>query len=351
MLSKSMYTEEYIRDLQKQTGNDPTLLETVIYAFGLLEAIRNVGLSFCFKGGTALMVLLNNPKRLSTDIDIIVNPGVNVDDYIKEAGKIFPFTEVKENIRNGANDIEKRHFKFKYCSPRTGHDISILLDVVFETIPDEQTIMKPIKNKLLLTEGEDLTVKILDVNSILGDKLTAFAPHTTGVSFGEGKELEVIKQLYDCGTLFDAMTDYTEVKQAYNRIVISEMGYKGLKCSPKEVLEDTIGACLCIASRGEVEKDEYYLFKDGINRIRNHIIGDKFNGEVAGAYASRVLYLAASLYVGRDAMPRINDPSRYLEKKPEIRKAKSFSYIRFVDSLSYAYLIDAVHLLQNTKFI
>ena len=53
-----MYTDEYIRELQNRTGNDPALLERVVYAFGLLEAIRRVELPFCFKGGT------------NTDIDI-----------------------------------------------------------------------------------------------------------------------------------------------------------------------------------------------------------------------------------------------------------------------------------------
>lgn len=44
MLSVKMYTNEYIRELQNRTGNDPALLERVVYAFGLLEAIRRVEL-------------------------------------------------------------------------------------------------------------------------------------------------------------------------------------------------------------------------------------------------------------------------------------------------------------------
>ena len=39
MLSKSMYTSEYIQQLRDRTGADPTLLERMIYAFGLLEAV------------------------------------------------------------------------------------------------------------------------------------------------------------------------------------------------------------------------------------------------------------------------------------------------------------------------
>ena len=33
MLSGKMYTDEYIRELQNRAGNDPALLERVVYAF------------------------------------------------------------------------------------------------------------------------------------------------------------------------------------------------------------------------------------------------------------------------------------------------------------------------------
>ena len=33
MLSGKMYTDEYIRELQNRTGNDPALLERVVYAW------------------------------------------------------------------------------------------------------------------------------------------------------------------------------------------------------------------------------------------------------------------------------------------------------------------------------
>ncbi len=119
MLARSMYTKEYVQALHERTGNDPALLEKVIYAFGLLEAIKKVGLPFCFKGGTSLMLLLEHPRRLSTDIDIIVLPGTDIDGYIEKAGEVFPFVSVKENVRLGRNGIEKRHFKFAYLSLST----------------------------------------------------------------------------------------------------------------------------------------------------------------------------------------------------------------------------------------
>ncbi len=347
MLSGKMYTDQYIRELRNKTGNDTALLERVIYAFGLLEAIRRVGLPFCFKGGTSLMLLLDHPGRLSTDIDIVVEPGTDIDEYIRRAGEVFPFLDAEEQIRIGRNRIEKRHFKFKYRSPISNRDVTILLDVLFEALQYTSTVEKPIRNELLLTEGDDLLVRIPDVNGILGDKLTAFAPHTTGIPFGIGKELEIIKQLYDCGTLFNAMTDVSEVKASYARVVRSELSYRGLLMDPEEVLKDTISGALCIAGRGDPEGD-YPMYKDGISRIRNHILGGKFSGEIAGACASRVLYLAASIFTGQEEIRKIEDASVYSGMRPEIERSRRFSYLRVVDPAAYGYFIEAVKLLKDT---
>lgn len=66
------------------------------------------------------MLLLDKPRRLSTDIDIIVEPGTDVEQYISEAGKIFPFKSQSEDVRKGRNNIEKRHYEFTYDSPVNG---------------------------------------------------------------------------------------------------------------------------------------------------------------------------------------------------------------------------------------
>lgn len=121
----------------------------------------------------------------------------------------------EEDVRIGQNKIEKRHYRFFYQSPLTGKEFSILLDVVFEENPYSTVTNHPIQNDLLITESQNLSVQIPGVNCILGDKLTAFAPHTTGIPLGIGKDLEVIKQMYDCATLFQAMNDFSEVKEVY----------------------------------------------------------------------------------------------------------------------------------------
>ena len=74
MISKETLTAEWIDKVSKDNRNaDKILIEKVIRALMLLEGLSKSGLPFIFKGGTALMLLMNSAKRLSIDIDIILS--------------------------------------------------------------------------------------------------------------------------------------------------------------------------------------------------------------------------------------------------------------------------------------
>lgn len=351
MLSKDNFTKSHIEELQKASRKDPSLLERAIYAFGLLEAIRQTEMPFIFKGGTALLLLLKQPMRLSTDIDIIVPPGVDIVGYIRKAGKIFPFLDAQEDIRVGRNNIEKRHYKFTYLSPLTGKTFNILLDALFEVNPYSSLAERPICNSMLLTEGEEMTVRMPGINCILGDKLTAFAPHTTGIPFGIGKELEVMKQMYDCWTLFQHMDDFGEVQKTYRSVVEKELGYRALALQPADVLADTVHSCICLVGRGSIWKDQYLRYADGIDRIQGHIFSGTFNGENAGIRACALLYLAASLLSERETCARIEDADAYQDVTLKIQNAKCITYMKRIDPIAYAYLIEAYNMLGDDYFV
>ncbi len=350
MLLRDNYTEDHIRDIRAKTGADLSILERTVFAFGLLEAIRQVEMPFIFKGGTSLLLLLETPRRLSTDIDIIVEPGVDIDSYIQKVGQIFPFRSVEENIRKGSNDIEKRHFRFLFMSPVNGKEINILLDVVFEQNPYQRLIERPIVSSLLLTEGSDLTVQLPDKNCILGDKLTAFAPHTTGIPFGKGKELEIIKQMFDCWSLIHEMDDYRMVTEVYRDVARIEMGYRGLAGSIDTVLLDTIESCVCIMGRNAIRSEDYQNFMSGINSIQGHVIQDRINGENAGLFACEIMYLAACVLTEQTEFTRITDPIPFRARELTMKGSKRIRYIRNVDPMAYAYLTEAFRLLQQAGY-
>lgn len=280
MLDKRNYELEYMRELQGKYKKDPALLERVLYAFGLLEALKVSGLPFVFKGGSCLMLLLEHPMRLSTDIDIIVAPGTDVDEYIHKAGTIFPFVTCEEQIRVGRNSIEKRHFKFIYQSPLQEKEFYILLDILFSEIPYVETIEKEVKNELLIVDGLKTMVTVPSAECILGDKLTAFAPHTTGVPLGVGKSMEIAKQLFDVAALIDAMEDQDIVRKTYDKVVLEELGYRGLTIGKEEVLQDTINACLSIISRGTMYKEDYAEYNETGEILVKEVRSGKYGYDV-----------------------------------------------------------------------
>ena len=340
MIDKTVYELEYIRKLQNKYSTDPGLVERALYAFGLLEAIKVVGMPFCFKGGTCLMLILDQPARLSTDIDIVVAPGTDVDSYIEKASNIFPFLKKEEDIRKGKNNILKRHFKFTYFSPVRKTEFYILLDVVFTPLPFAKTIEKEIKNDLLLTTGTNLKVESPTPDCMLGDKLTAFAPHTTGILLGSGKDLEIAKQLFDAATLFDHLDDYELFAETYTNSAKEETAFRGGSWSQEEILHDTIRACISIISRGKSDSDDYVEYLRGIKSLRNHVLTRGYNTDDATWKACKVLYLASCLL--SDKPPAIiTNSEEYLSARLSGERYKGLSYVRKQNSEAYAYLVEA----------
>lgn len=349
MLTRDNFTEKHIRELQNNSKRDPILIERTVYAFGLLEAISRVGMPFIFKGGTCLMLLLEHPQRLSTDIDIIVVPGTDVEQYIEEASRIFPFVRYEEQRRIGKNNIEKRHFKFTYNSPVNGKELYILLDVLYEENHYESIVECEIRNELLMVEPKFLKVKVPSIECILGDKLTAFAPHTTGIPLGVGKNMEVMKQLYDVSSLVDELEDFEKVKKTYQKIVQAEIAYRGIEVTYKECLQDTFEAALCIVSRGKFNTEEYPLYVAGIRDLRGHIYSENFSPEIAVGRAVKAAYIAVCLLTD-SAFERIRDYTEYLNEKFTQPKLRAVKYLRKVDPEAYAYMIKVDRMLGSNNY-
>lgn len=348
MIIRENYEEQHIRDLQEASKGDPGLIERTLYAFGLLEALATVGLNFTFKGGTSLLLLLPKPKRLSTDIDIVVDPGTDISDYVEKASHIFPFKDKEEQERIGKNNIVKRHFKFTYDSPMRKGPLYILLDVLFEENHYEKTMQKEISNELLLTDGDDLRVTVPSIDCVLGDKLTAFAPYTTGIPLRAKKDMEVIKQFYDVSTLIDHFESFDDVRTTYFKISEAELRYRGSKASPGQALEDTIQAAVCIGSRGKTSSDDFSSYLQGTRDIINHIYEHGFNMETASTMAPKVIYMAACLLLEKPFEKNIDMESLRTENltQKDLLTMKTFRKTR---SHEYGYLVLADRLLKEYR--
>ncbi|MCD8369815.1 MAG: nucleotidyl transferase AbiEii/AbiGii toxin family protein [Clostridiales bacterium] len=345
MLSRENFELKHIIELQGKSRRDPNLIERALFAFGLLEALRRVDLPFIFKGGTSLLLLLDRPMRLSTDIDIIVEPGTEVDNYLEKAARIFPFRSYEEQERKEKNNIVKRHFRFQFDSPRMGEPLEIILDILFEHSKYAKVIEKPIASELLITEPEYLTVSIPDPNSILADKLTAFAPHTTGVLLGTKKDLEIMKQMFDVYMLINAMTDFDIVCKTYSDVVRDEIAYRGIEVTEQDVLLDTYEAAACVAGRGLLNPEEYKSYLKGIRSLSGHVYSLNYSAETASTYAPVIMYLAACM-LKKQRFEKITNPEEFFDRQHMDKKmAKSLKSLKKRDPMAYTYSVLADNIL------
>lgn len=189
-------------------------------------------------------------------------------------------------------------------------------------------------------------VTVPSIECILGDKLTAFAPHTTGIPLGVGKSMEIVKQLFDVATLIDVMENQDIVRKTYDKVVLEELDYRGLEIGREEVLQNTVDTCLSIISRGTIYKGDYTEYLRGIKAVGSHILFLNYNGETAAHQACKVMYLAACL-LKECRYIEIEHPEEYIEQKIYNKKYKGLSGIRKQKLEAYGYLVEAIRLLEE----
>ena len=167
-----------------------------------------------------MLLVLGTPKRFSIDIDIVVNPDEGLEAAFQSVIHQGVFHRFEEDGR--ASAIPKRHYKFFYTSEVEGRESSILLDVLFEEDPYLVYQRVPLETEFVILDGEPSLIKCPVQECLLGDKLTAFAPNSTGILYDKHKELEIIKQLYDIGLLFNVVTDVGLIGKSFHTVASKE---------------------------------------------------------------------------------------------------------------------------------
>ena len=148
------------------------------------------------------------------------------------------------------------------------------------------------------------------VEDILGDKLTAFAPETTGIPYYKNDKLttlEIIKQLYDVGRLFDKMQDIYTVSQSFKAIADVELGYRDLGHDLSQIYDDIRQTALNISTRGFVDKDKFNLLQKGINNIKPFMYKGAYRIEEAIIDSAKAAYLATLIEKGSETIERFAD--------------------------------------------
>lgn len=316
MINKNEISIEWLNQVSKQHRNaDKILVEKVIRALLLLEGLAKQNLSFVFKGGTALMLHFNSTKRLSIDIDIILpsepeNLESILDAIVKEQG----FLRKELQHRSATSKIKKEHYKFFYTPLHKTNKTEeyVLLDILFEEVNYAKLVSLPIQSDFVPIIDQPLNVNVPSLEDILGDKLTAFAPNTTGIPYfkkDDSMNMEIIKQLYDIGNLFDVATYIETIKTTFYRFVKTEIAYRNTEeINENDVLQDIYETSLCIVTRGADGKGNFDELLNGILRIKGFIFSESYHIEKAIAHASKTAYLSALIQHDAKAIDKFENP-------------------------------------------
>lgn len=301
MIEKICFTAEWLDQKRRELKTDPGLLERALHAFALLGHLAESGLDFVFKGGTSLLLHVPVIRRLSIDIDILcAAPAAEQEKVLAEVAVVPPFIRFEEDERGARGLPARRHFKFFYPPLFPGNpNPFVFLDVVEESHIPHEVVSRPITPEILQIRRE-IPVKVPTVESLLADKLTAFAPRTTGIPFKPpngrpADTMQIMKQLFDVGELFNVAEDLTAVRRVYQKVFDLECSYRKGSFSSKDALDDTLDASLHLAHhglKGVAATREAEMLEDGRKRLISHLVNHNFNVDVARLAAAKAALLS-----------------------------------------------------------
>ena len=293
------------------------------------------------------MLQLDCTQRLSVDIDIVCPPDTDVISYLTPFAAEYGFGEIKPSDRISRTNVPKTHAKCFYQVSYVTNTATekILLDVLFEDNWYSCIDHKPIVSPFLQMTGEPLIVNLPSKDDLLGDKLTAFAPNTTGIPYiktviGRGGlpeerhcSMEIIKQLFDIASLFDQIDDLSISRATFEKIAPIELDYRRMDSGDITPILDDIFKTSELICTGIYTKDQSFEYQElvrGINQIRPLIISEKYNHYSAIVNASKAAYLSVLLRKGINEI-RHYDPAIDLRSvklnapiNPAINKIKTF---------------------------
>ncbi|MFZ4394087.1 MAG: nucleotidyl transferase AbiEii/AbiGii toxin family protein [Kiritimatiellia bacterium] len=306
MIAKQCLSAEWVRQEQARMPQaSAETIEKAIRALALLERLAASGLRFIFKGGTCMMLHLQELRRLSVDVDIVcMESRDKIETALGLVAAEEPFLSWEPDPRNPDRRPRRKHYKLHYRSLNPDNrEPFVLLDVVIEHTPYPFTEKKPVQAQFIQSANPPL-VTVPTINGLLGDKLTAFAPNTVGVRYKPALSQQIIKQMFDVGELFLVGTNIDQIAKTHTALFAAENGFRNGKYTLEGALNDTLETAFRISQlnlRNEEKWDNSKrgMLLAGITAINATLIQARYTVDDARVSASRVALTAALILAGR----------------------------------------------------
>lgn len=226
---------------EAQAGRAPApLCELVVRCLELVSQLSHAGLSYRFKGGNSLLVLLEDPQRFSIDVDIVTTePRERLEQVVPEIAERCPlFTRWESRAPKTKPWLPMISFKLFFESVfEADEDPFVMLDVVLEPAPYDG-ITRPVRCGDIY--ASDQTVEVPSVSGLIGDKLLTLGPETLGIPIGKGKAAHRLKHVFDVATLCRQGYDVDAVRASVRGCMAQENRIQRTETGWEEVRVDTL---------------------------------------------------------------------------------------------------------------
>ena len=284
-------------------GQAPAYLsELVVHCLELVAQLAANKLEFRFKGGNSQLVLLEKPRRLSIDVDIVTTVGkpelTKLVEGIVAGSDVF--TRVEARAPKTKPWLPMISFKLFFNSHyQPAEEAYVMLDAVLEA-PPYGGVRKQVKCGELYESNE--TCELPSISGLIADKMLCISPATCGIPLGKNKEAQRLKHVFDIGTLSRHPTDQAEMRAALHACLAQENKLQNSSWAWPAVLEDTAKflhearAHASPPALDGIEKGTYlWEIVRGFDDFRKHVWRDDYTWQHFVADCEAALHVSSQI--------------------------------------------------------
>lgn len=229
---------------EAQRGLAPgPLCEQVVHALELLAQASAAGLSFRFKGGNSLLLILDEPRRFSIDIDVDARETkerlVEAMEAIIAGCEAFTRLEVRAHKTKPWLPMISFNVHYRSAFPAEGPTF-VMFDAVLKESPG-RGVRRRVRAGGLYEAGVE--VEVNTPSGLAGDKVLTLGPATLGIPLGKGKATHRLKHVFDLGRLSEVGLDPAETRAALEGCLRQENEIQRSAWTWAEVAADTLRLC------------------------------------------------------------------------------------------------------------
>lgn len=188
-----------------------------------------------------------------------------------------------------------------------------------------------------------------NIDCIIADKLTAFAPTSIGIPLSaepgkRPKRVEILKQMFDIGNLFDLCDNLDDIRKTYITIAEHEISNMHLEIQNKDVLEDTLRFAFVIGHGGKLEKEHYQVLSKGIKDFNKFVSDMSFDENKAVLCAAKISYIVNLIKSDSSSnIEHYNDSIDMTNWEIKNKEFKTFNNYKFSNPEAFFYWYKAIN--------